>query len=100
MKNQLDLIVAIVAAVLAIGLSLTFMFNKRPIAVLTAPVKINLADVAPPAGAVVYGSSLAGGGGTTGGAPAGQGGFAGGQPPSGPPSGSTGPRGRPSAPAG
>lgn len=93
MKNPLNLIVSIVAVVLMIGLSLTFYFNKRQTASLTSPNKINLTDVAPPAGAVVMADKL-GGGNAGGTAPAGGGrggGFGGGAiPPSGgglPPSG-------------
>lgn len=60
MKNPLNLIVSIVAVVLMIGLSLTFYFNKRQPATLTAPNKINLADVAPPEGSVVFADKLGG----------------------------------------
>ena len=63
MKNPLDLIVAIVAAVLAIGLSLTFAFNKRPTATIPEPGKIPLTEVQLPAGSVVMRDGSSGGGG-------------------------------------
>jgi hypothetical protein len=76
MKNQLDLIVSIVAAVLAIGVCLTFFFTQRKPQTLPEPEKIALSPVALPTGSVVMANSLPGGGSSTGGAPA-TGGFGG-----------------------
>ena len=73
MKNQLDLIVSIVAVVLAIGLSLTFYFTKRQPLTVTDPSPIVTANVTPPAGSVVTANALAGGGSGGGGAAAGGG---------------------------
>lgn len=87
MKNQNDLIISIVAVVLALIIAGVCFGTKREPATIPAPEKVNLAAPALPAGDVVMvntlpGGSTAGGAGMGGGAGA-RGGMGAGAPASG-----------------
>ena len=67
MKNQNDLIVAGAVVLVAIGVSLGFMFSKRePVAAPTVP-SVNIADPQPTSASVAFSDSLPGAGGAAGG---------------------------------
>ena len=63
MKNQTDLIVAIVAFVLTAGSLLGMWMMKRETVVLAAPTEVTTTPAVLPAGDVSVGNSLPGGGG-------------------------------------
>jgi hypothetical protein len=63
MKNQNDLIISIVAGVLAIGISIALFLTKREPFVPAAAPTVNTAAVSLPAGDVKFSASLPGGGG-------------------------------------
>ena len=63
MKNQNDLIISIVAGVLAIGISIALFLTKREPFVPAAAPQVNTAAVSLPAGDVKFSASLPGGGG-------------------------------------
>ena len=64
MKNQTDMIVAIVAFVLTAGSLLGMWLMKRETVVLAAPTEVTVTPAVLPAGDVTVGNSLPGGGGT------------------------------------
>jgi hypothetical protein len=80
MKNQNDLIVSIVAIVVALGVSLGFFFNKRVPVKPPEPAPVPTAEAKGAEGSVTFANSLPGGdreagsGGGPGGAPGGRGG--------------------------
>lgn len=66
MKNQNDLIISIVAIVLALIIAGVCFGTKRDPAVIPAPEKVNLAPPSLPQGDVVMANALPGAGGGTG----------------------------------
>ena len=65
MKNQTDMIVVIVASVLTLGAGIVLFVTKRDPVVLQAPTTVDTSAPQYPAGAVAFGNSLPGGGGST-----------------------------------
>lgn len=83
MKNQNDLIISIVAAVLGIGFSIAFFFMKRVPVTPTPPQQVVTTKLALPAADPVMANGLSGGGNAAGGM-GGPGGMPGGIPGMGP----------------
>ncbi|MCH8978527.1 MAG: hypothetical protein IH945_04705 [Armatimonadetes bacterium] len=77
MKNQNDLIVAGAVVLVAIGVSLGFMFTKREPAAAPAVPSVVVSEPQPTAASVAYSDSLPGAGGARGGR-GGRAGFGGG----------------------
>jgi hypothetical protein len=61
LKNQNDLIVMIVAAVICLGVGLGFFFTKRQVQALQPPAPVVTSPAKPQEGAVNFANSLPGG---------------------------------------